>query len=224
MTAADGRNQRTRIGLVFDDGFRRSTLATAALFEEFQLPAVFAVIANPGDWASHIPKGDFAMWNELQQRGHIIQPHGFTHAKLDELPHEEAVDQLTRCLAMFEEKLDGFTAHRAIHMYAYNSSTPRLNEWLLPRAHAVRQGGGGMMSQRQFDSRLWHSDAFGPDDPGAKLLHLLDRVRRKRPPVFLHTLHGLDGEGWGAISVQSLRRVLEIITSDDAFEYWPVRG
>ena len=216
--------EKTKVGLIFDDGFVRSTLATAALFEEFGLAAVFAVVAQPGEWASHLPKGDFGLWNELQQRGHIVQPHGFTHAKLDELPHEEAVDQAERCLATFEEKLDGFDPRRAIYMYAYNSSTPRLNDRLLTRVHALRQGGSGLLLQREFDSRRWHSDAFGPDDPGPKVLKLLEKARKKRPLVFLHSLHGVDGEGWGAIALPTLRKVLEIITTDDAFEYWPVRA
>ena len=99
-----------------------------------------------------------------------------------------------------------------------------LNNWLLTRVHALRQGGSGLLSQREFDSRLWHSDAFGPDDPGPKVLNLLEKVRKKRPPVFLHSLHGVDGEGWGAIALPTLRKVLEIITTDDAFEYWPVRA
>jgi peptidoglycan/xylan/chitin deacetylase (PgdA/CDA1 family) len=218
----DTSKRKTKVGLIFDDGFIKSTLATADLFEEFKLPAVFAVIAAPGDWAPQFVKGDFSLWNELQQRGHIVQPHGFTHAKLDELPYDAAVDQLRRCLGAFQEKLDGFDAKRAVYMYAYNSGTPRLNDWLLGRVHAMRQGGSGLMSQGEFDARVWHSDAIGPDDPGPKLLALLDRVRRKRPAVFLHSLHGTDGEGWGAIALSSLRRVLEIVTSDPAFTYWPV--
>jgi hypothetical protein len=220
----DNKARRTKVGLVFDDGFLKSTLATAALFEEFKLPAVFAVIARPWDWATHIAKGDFDLWNELQQRGHIVQPHGLAHAKLDELPHERAIEEIERCLGAFQEKLDGFDPKRAVYMFAYNSSTARLNEWLLTRVHALRQGGSGLMTQRQFDSRAWHSDAFGPDDPGPKLLDLLGRVGRKRPTVFLHSLHGIDGEGWGAVPLSSLRRVLETITTDPALEYWPVRG
>ena len=216
--------EKTKVGIIFDDGFVKSTLATAALFEEFKLPAVFAVVGEPGDWASHIPKGDFGLWNELQQRGHIVQPHGLKHAKLDELPHEEAVDQVERCLAMFAGKLDGFDPARAIYMCAYNSSTPRLNDWLLRHVHALRQGGSGLVSQREFESRLWHSDAFGPDDPGPRVLKLLKKARKTRPPVFLHSLHGVDGEGWGAIALPTLRKVLEIITTDDALEYWPVRA
>ena len=218
----DKSKVRTKVGLVFDDGFLKSTLATAALFEEFKLPAIFAVIAKPHDWATHIAKADFDLLNELQQRGHIVQPHGLAHARLDELPHDRAVDEIERCLEIFQEKLDGFDPKRAVYMFAYNSSTPPLNDWLLTRVHALRQGGSGLMSQKEFDARAWHSDAIGPDDPGPKLLDLLDRVRRKRPAFFLHSLHGIDGEGWGAISLASLRKVLEIVTTDPAMEYWPV--
>ena len=212
----------TRVGLIFDDGFVRSALATAKLFDEFGLPAFFAVIAEPGDWAQQFPKGHFALWNELQARGHIVQPHGFTHANLRELPHERATDQITRCLAAFSERLDGFEPARAVYCYAYNSATPRLNEWLMPQVRAVRQGGSGFLSEDDLARGFWHSDAIGPHDPGDALLALLDRAREQRPPAFLFTLHGLDGEAWGAIATEKLRRVLEIVRTDEAFEYWGV--
>jgi peptidoglycan/xylan/chitin deacetylase (PgdA/CDA1 family) len=213
---------KTRVGLIFDDGFVPSTLATAKLFEEFSLPAFFAVIAEPGDWAPQFPKGDFALWNELQARGHIIQPHGLTHAKLSELPHERAVGEIERCMATFAERLDHFDPARSVYCYAYNSATRRLNEWLMCRVRAVRQQGSGFLSGEDLLRGFWHSDAIGPHDPGDELFALLDRARAERPPAFLFTLHGLDGEAWGAITTAKLRRVLEIITSDDAFEYWPV--
>ena len=214
--------RRTRVGLIFDDGFVPSTLVTAKLFEEFRLPAVFAVLAEPGDFAPEFVKGDFGLWNELQARGHIIQPHGLTHAKLSELPHERATDEIARCLDAFSERLRGFEPKRAVYCYAYNSATPQLNEWLRPRVRAFRQVGSGFLSDADLAAGFWHSDAIGPHDPGDELIAVLDRVRRERPPAFLFTLHGLDGEAWGAIALPKLRRVLEIITTDDALEYWPV--
>jgi peptidoglycan/xylan/chitin deacetylase (PgdA/CDA1 family) len=213
---------RAKVGLIFDDGFARSTLATAKLFEEFHLPAVFAVIAEPKDFAPTFIKGDFAMWNELQSRGHIIQPHGYTHAKLTELPHQQAVAQIERCLATFSEKLDRFDPKRAVYYYTYNCGSSRLNEFLLPRVHAIRQDGSGFLSQRDIESRVWHSTAIGPHDPGDELLQLLDRAADQRPHTFLFTLHGTDGEAWGAIALDKLRRVLDRIVTEEAFEYWPV--
>src|SRR5437870_1705489 len=77
---------RTKVGIIFDDGFARSTLATAAIFEQYKLSAVFAVLADP---SSFVPGcGDWTMWNDLPRRGHIIHPHGQTHAKLSDLPRQ----------------------------------------------------------------------------------------------------------------------------------------
>src|SRR5207247_5069090 len=122
---------RTKVGLIFDDGFAKSTLATAAVFERYQLPAVFAVLADP---SSFVPGcGGWAMWNELQQRGHIIHPHGQTHAKLTDLPPAQALELVGRCLDSFQENLDGFDAKNAIYAFSYNTPTPQAIQWLLPR-------------------------------------------------------------------------------------------
>lgn len=215
---------KTKVGFIFDDGFVKSSLATANLFDEFEIPAVFAVVAEPTKWATpNFVKGDFDLWNELQSRGHIIQPHGVAHAKLSELPYEQAVGELQTCLDIFGEKLEGFDAKKAVYCFAYNSSTPRLDEWIRPRVRAYRHGGSGFLSDENLRGGNWHSDAIGPHDPGPELLALLDRVRRERPPAFLFSLHGIDGEAWGAIAQGTLRRVLEIVTSDPAMEYWPLR-
>src|SRR5262249_19244360 len=111
---------RTRVGIVFDDGFVKSTLATAELFERFNLPAVFAVLAHPEGFAPQFRVGDFSLWNELQSRGHIIQPHGFTHANLQSMDYPQAVGELEKCLDRFGEKLRGFEPARAVYCFAYN--------------------------------------------------------------------------------------------------------
>ncbi len=169
---------KTKIGLIFDDGLAKSSLATAKLFEEFGLPAVFAVIAEAKDFAIKFVKGEFALWNELQSRGHLVQPHGYTHVKLTDLPHERAIGELERCLATFGEKLDGFDPKRAVYCYAYNCGNDRMNEWLRPRVRATRQTGSGFLSQRELDAGAWNCETFGPGDPAGELSGLLDRAKR----------------------------------------------
>lgn len=211
---------RTRIGIIFDDGFVKSTLATAALFEEFKLPAVFGVVADPSNFVPGC--GDFSMWNEMQRRRHIVQPHGYTHLNLAKIPHEQAVGELTRCLETFGEKLENFRASEALYAFAYNSGTPKLCEWLLPRVRAVRIGGNPFLSDADLRSREWQSTAFGPGDPGEDFLQHLQRCKRERPAALFYCLHGIDGEYWGAIKLDTLRRILGVITTDEAFEYWPL--
>src|SRR5262245_6686618 len=153
---------RTRVSIGFDDGFVDSSRKTAVLFESFGLRAVFSVIANTTNFAPNFVVGDFELWNELQSRGHIIHPHGWRHTNLSQVPHEQAIDELRRCLDRFGEKLKGFNPKRVVYHYAYNSSTPALNEWLLERVAAVRQGGSGFLTPEDLASCVWNSTTFGP--------------------------------------------------------------
>src|SRR5437016_1466902 len=167
---------RTRAGLIFDDGFAKSTLATAAIFEQYNLPAVFAVLA---DSSSFVPGcGDWAMWNELQRRGHIIQPHGQTHAKLTELSPADGIDLVRRCLDSFTEHLEGFEAKNALYAFTYNTPTPQAIEWLLPRVRAVRIGGDPLLGEADLKSRVWRSQTDGPHDPYDQCAACLDRAEK----------------------------------------------
>src|SRR3954463_16811010 len=181
---------RTKVGIIFDDGIARSTLATAAIFEQYKLPAVFAVLADP---SSFVPGcGDWTMWNDLQRRGHIIHPHGQTHAKLSDLPPAEAVDLVRRCLDSFSKHLEGFQPPNALYAFTYNTPTPQAIEWLLPRVRAMRIGGDPLISDSDLKSRIWRSQTDGPRDPYETLAATLDRAARKRPAAVFLCLHGLD--------------------------------
>ena len=104
------------VTLSFDDGFRRSSLKTAEIFERFGLSAAINVVARghlgePDEgWHKRWPKGDFGLWNELQARGHEIMPHGLVHANKSELAFEEGKRLIEMCLEAFADDLDGFAA------------------------------------------------------------------------------------------------------------------
>jgi peptidoglycan/xylan/chitin deacetylase (PgdA/CDA1 family) len=213
---------KSKVALVFDDGFLKSSLATAEIFERHNLRAAFAVLANTEGFAPNYRCGDFGLWNELQARGHIIQPHGYTHANLKEMNHADAIDQLERCLDTFGQKLQNFDPRRAVYCFAYNQGTPSLCDWLLQRVGAVRIGGSGLLNQADVDSRLWHSRTHGPEDPTEDLTALLQQARGERASAVAYCLHGLDGEAWGAIASGSLERVLQIVTSAAELKYRPL--
>jgi hypothetical protein len=42
------------------------------------------------EWHRGWPKGDFALWNGHNARGHYVMPHGYRHANKAELPLAEA--------------------------------------------------------------------------------------------------------------------------------------
>jgi peptidoglycan/xylan/chitin deacetylase (PgdA/CDA1 family) len=72
----------------FDDGYLVSTLKTAQIYESFGLRAEFNVTAAfaafglercPGKTAGEGVYASFDILNDLQKRGHVIQPHGYNH-------------------------------------------------------------------------------------------------------------------------------------------------
>ena len=220
MNSNSSHTRAIPVGLIFDDGFAASSIKTAQIFESYNLRAVFAVIADTSNFTSGC--GDWSMWNELQRRGHIIQPHGQTHVKLSEIPVEQAIDSVRQCLESFAENLEGFETKNALYAFTYNTPTPETIDWLLPRVRAMRIGGDPLLTREDLASRVWRSQTDGPHDPFDNFVHYFKRAKNERPAAFFYCLHGLDGEKWGATSSDNLRRALDMITSDDRFEYWPL--
>jgi len=67
------------VTLSFDDGFERSSIRTAEIFERYGLVAELNVLATgepDEEWHREWRKGDFSLWNELKRRGHHVMPHG----------------------------------------------------------------------------------------------------------------------------------------------------
>ena len=88
----------------------------------------------------------------------------------------------------------------------------------------MRIGGEPLLSAAGLKSRVWRSYTHGPHDAYDDYVRYLDLAARKRPAALFLCLHGLDGEYWGAVSSDHLRRLLDRITTDDAFEYWPLNS
>lgn len=211
-------SSRIKVGLIFDDGIAKSSLKTADIFEEFKIPAVFAVIA---DTSKFVPGcGDWNMWNELQARGHHVQPHGQTHVKLTEIPIEQAIASVQQCLDSFEKHLKRFNPKQALYAFTYNTPTPETIEYLLPRVRAVRIGGNPFLTESNFRTRIWTNQTFGPADPFDDFMDCLARARQTKPVALFYTFHGLDGEYWGNTTSDHLRKVLETITTSPDLEYW----
>ena len=137
------------VTLSFDDGFRKSNLKIAGIYERFGPRACMNVLAaaeelvdEQHEWGTD--RGDFALWNELQARGHEIMPHGYNHSNKRELGFEKAKASILRCLDVFAEKLEGFDAKKAVFNFPYNQSSPELEEWLPSVVRAFRTTGGGL--------------------------------------------------------------------------------
>lgn len=205
------------VTLSFDDGFRKSFTRVAEIYERFDLSACFNVIATghlpdyhaPGKYIGGSPRGDFALWNELQARGHEIMPHSYKHANLPELPFAEAQDLILKCLDVFTEELEGFDPRKAVFNFAYNASTPELEAWLPSAVMAFRTGGGGINSLPAGSTVKLTCTSYGPENCENDLDEQIDLLLSKPSGWLIYNTHGLDNEGWGPIRSSYLERFLE---------------
>lgn len=217
------------ITLSFDDGFKSSTIKTAEIFEKHGLPACINVIAS-----GHLPdfkvpdeyqvteKGDFVLWNDLLARGHEVMPHTYKHANLTEMPLSEAQDLITACLDYFTENLKGFEAKNAIYNFAYNASTPEIEEWLAKRVRAYRTGGSILNPLPHNGQQKLTCGAFGPGNTENYLDSEIEKLLSLPSGWLIYNAHGLDGEGWGPMRSEYLESLLARLKKIETVKILPV--
>ncbi len=204
--------------LSWDDGFRRSTLRTAEIFERFGVRAEFNVVGTFGG-PDH---GDFPLWNELQARGHVIQPHGYQHADKSKLPFAEAQHLILRCLDLFNTQLQGFASSGAIFAFPYNASTPELEAWLPKVVRAYRTGPGPAINPLPVRSTV-KLTTTGYQDAEAGLERCLTELLSAESGWLIYNVHGLDGEGWGPLRADYLLQLLESLIGQADLRILPAR-
>jgi hypothetical protein len=215
--------------LSFDDGFRRSNIKIAEIYERFGLRGCMNVLAAPeelvveqAEWGTD--RGDWGLWNELQARGHEIMPHGYNHANKAELPLAEAKWSIGRCLAIFREKLDGFDAGQAVFNFPYNQSTPELEAWLPTVVRGFRTGGGGINPLPRQGMTKVTTTGWGPGNCEAHLDSEIAKLLAQPEGWLVYNTHGLDEEGWGPISAGYLERLLGRLRETAGVEVLPTAG
>ena len=223
-----GTDKKHIITLSFDDGFKKSSLLTAEIFEKYKLQACINVIATGHEKNFKVPdeyqvteKGDFVLWNELKARGHEIMPHGYKHANKAKMPLEEAKDLVKRCLDYFSKHLDGFKPGEAIFNMPYNASTPELETWLLGQAMAFRTGGPGINLLPYKGQKKLTCSAFGPGNTEKYLEQEINALLKQPSGWLIYNTHGLNGEGWGPMSADFLDRLLGNLTAIDSVAILP---
>ena len=211
-----GRAPMHIISLSFDDGFERSNLRIAEIYETFGLSACFNVLAfeevdgeKVSDPYHNWRKGDFRLWNALQRRGHEIMPHGLIHHNLANMPLADAQRSITRCLDVFEQELEGFQRTEAVYNFAYNASTPEIEAWLPGMVKAFRTGGDGINPRPYRGLVRLTTSAYGPDNCEKHLDEQIDRLFAQPSGWLIYNTHGLDEEGWGPIRAVYLEKLLE---------------
>jgi hypothetical protein len=209
------------VTLSFDDGFERSSIRTAEIFERHGLVAELNVLAaghrlEPDDeWHRGWPKGDFALWNELKARGHYVMPHGYRHANKAELPLAEAKRLIEACLDVFRAELAGFDPSEASFAFPYNRSTPELEAWLAGRVRAFRTRGDPVMPLPPPGQQRVTCVGFGPERCDDHLSRTIESFLAGGPGWLCYNVHGLDGEGWGSLGGDTLDRLLEDLVARD---------
>jgi peptidoglycan/xylan/chitin deacetylase (PgdA/CDA1 family) len=231
-TNLHARSDREKVHLItlsFDDGFARSSIRTAEIYEKYGLSACINVIASghlnafrpPGQYIRDSTKGDFGLWNELSRRGHEIMPHGYKHANLSQLPLAEAQDLVLRCLDYFSRELKDFEAKEAVFNFPYNSSTPQLEQWLSTQVMAFRTGGGAINPLPHKGQVKLTCTSHGPGSCEQDLEQKIAELLRRDSGWLVYNTHGLDGEGWGPLRSSFLDRLLERLTALESVSIMP---
>jgi len=200
------------VTLSFDDGFERSSIRTAEIFERYGLVAELNVLATgepDEEWHREWRKGGFELWNELGARGHHVMPHGYRHANKAEKPLDEAERLIEACLDVFRAELNGFEPSEASFAFPYNRSTPELETWLSGRVRAFRTGGEPVMPLPRSEQQRVTCASFGPERCDDHLLRTVESFLAGPPAWLCYNLHGLDDEGWGPVGSGTLSRLLE---------------
>ena len=204
------------VTLSFDDGFLKSCCQVAAIYEKHGLSACFNVLATahlptfvgPDHWLAGTPKGGFALWNELQARGHEILPHGYRHIDKSTVPLAEAQQLILDCLAVFARELANFQPRETVFNFPYNRSTPALEAWLPSVVKAYRTLGTGLNPLPYPGQVRLTTTGAGPGNCETHLDHLIEELLARPDGWLIYNTHGLDEEGWGPIGADYLDRLL----------------
>ena len=229
VSSSDEPDQKKRhiVTLSFDDGFKKSSIKTAEIYEKHNLSACINVVASahmkdfrPPDYPT-VPRGDFGLWNELQARGHEVMPHSYKHANLRRVPLAEAKDLIRRCLDVFSKELKDFDAKKAVYNFAYNASTPDLEAWLPTQVKAFRTGGGAINPLPHKGQVKLTCTSFGPGNCEHAIDREIEKLLAQETGWLIFNTHGLDQEGWGPIRATYLDSLLDKLSAIESVDVLP---
>jgi peptidoglycan/xylan/chitin deacetylase (PgdA/CDA1 family) len=223
--APEPKRKRHVVSLSFDDGFKKSFVRTAEIYEKYKLSACLNVVAAglPDDaYIRRSPLGDFGLWNELKRRGHEVMPHGYRHENLQAVSFGEGKDLIRRCLDVFVQRLSGFDPKQTIFNFPYNASTPELERWLPTQVRAFRTAGAAINPLPHRGQAKLTCTSFGPDNCEAAIDREVQALLAKDSGWLIFNTHGLDDEGWGPIRATYLERLLERLLAIETVDILPV--
>jgi hypothetical protein len=149
-------------------------------------------------------------------------PHGLLHHNLTEMPFKDAQRSILRCLEIFEQELDGFKTGESIYNFAYNASTPEIENWLPEVVKAYRTG-GDPINPLPFPGQIkLTTTGDGPENCEEYLDNQIERLLERPAGWLIYNTHGLDDEGWGPIRAGYLEALLDRMTSIASVAVMPV--
>ena len=219
--------KRHIVTLSFDDGFKKSSIKTAEIYEKHKLSACINVVASahmkdfrPPDY-HNVPRGDFGLWNELQARGHEVMPHSYRHANLRQLPLAEAKDLIRRCLDVFLRELKALTQRRPSTTSPTMPRHRNLEAWLPTQVRAFRTGGGAINPLPHKGQVKLTCTSFGPGNCEHAIDREIEKVLAQESGWLIFNTHGLDDEGWGPIRATYLDRLLDRLAGIESVDVLP---
>lgn len=198
------------VSFCFDDGFLQSAISLRQLFEARGLRATFCVLAAPerstDRFISVTPIADWAFWKEALAAGHDVEPHGYTHEHLGQIPLDEATASIEKTWDAFAHEFPGFEPRQALYHVSYLVASEPVVDFLKPRALGVRRAIGNRGVNRLEGWSLGDDvDCISFGDPASeKLSERLEAFVANEEGWLVIVLHGVDGEGYGPLPAQDL--------------------
>ena len=236
LAACTPKEKTHILTLSFDDGFKKSFYRIADIHEKYGLKACLNVIAAghlPGfntepKWIPQQILGNFDDWNQLKSRGHEVMPHTWEHLNLTEIPLEKAKENIDKCLDYFEKNLKGYRTSEAVYNFAYNASTPELEDYALQRVRAVRTGGWLILKDTLLNRIPVSAEpvrlgcwGHGPDFCDDYIEQEVNKFLASSGGWLILNLHGLDEEGWGPVRTEYLDNLLNRLIQVKYLEVLP---
>lgn len=218
------------VSISFDDGFEKSFLKTAEIYEKYELSACFNVIASghlndfkpPDGYIQPSVIGNFDLWNELKKRGHEVMPHGYKHENLARIKLTDAQKLIIESLDVFSENLEDFDPLKSIFNFPFNSSSEELEKWLKDKVLAFRTAGDAINRLPHKRQKKLTCISAGPDNIDSYFEDQLQNFLKQPKGWFIFNAHGLDGEGWGPMSSSYLDELLDRLVGMDHVGILPV--
>jgi peptidoglycan/xylan/chitin deacetylase (PgdA/CDA1 family) len=148
-------------------------------------------------------------------------PHSYDHQNLTEMPLEEAKVSILKCLDVFKEELDGFDEKESVYNFAYNASSPEIEEWLGTQVKAFRTGGPALNPPPYPGQKKLTCISHGPENIDQHLGETIDQFLEGPEGWFIYNTHGLDDEGWGPVSSVFLDELLDRLLKIKTMEILP---